>query len=132
LSASPRADSTDITAGAIRIARAKLPILRRSSVVGEPVLYGSPDPFAKLRMNCEWGEFVPGISIDESERSFPGINHLRIFSDLWFVELVWQQRRRLIEHRRGIAPTVRVPDAIQSDDAAFGSDLEDDLGFIHG
>jgi hypothetical protein len=31
----------------------------------------------------------------------------------------------------GIAPTVRVPDSIQSDGAEFGSDLENDLGFIH-
>ena len=50
--------------------------------------------------NCEWGESVPGIAIDESKRGFPGINHLRIFSNLWFVKLVWQQRRRLVEHRR--------------------------------
>ena len=83
-------------------------------------------------MNWEWGESVPGIPIDESKRSFPGINHLRILSNLWFVKLVWQQPRRLVEHRRGIAPTVRVPDSVQSDGTEFGSDLENDLGFIHG
>jgi hypothetical protein len=76
-------------------------------------------------MNCEWVESVPGIAIDESKRSFPGINHLRLFSNLWFVELV-------VEHRRGITPTDRVPESIQGDAAAFASDLENDLGFIHG
>jgi hypothetical protein len=57
-------------------------------------------------MNCEWVESVPGIAIDESKRSFPGINHLRLFSNLWFVELV-------VEHRRGITPTDRVPESIR-------------------
>jgi hypothetical protein len=109
-----------------------LPILRRSSIAAETVLHGSPNPFTKLRMNCEWVESVPGIAIDDSKRGFPGISHLRIFSNPWFVEFAWQQRRRLVEHRRGIAPPSGVPDPIQSDGAAFGSDLENDLGLTHG
>src|SRR5262249_26030187 len=89
-------------------------------------------PFAKLRMNCEWVESVPGIAIDKSKGGLPGINALIIFPTPLFVERVWQQRRRLVEHRGGKAPTVRGPDSIQSDGATFGSDLENDLGFIHG
>jgi hypothetical protein len=83
-------------------------------------------------MNCEWIESVPGIAIDESKRGFPGVNYLRIFSNSWFVELVWLRGRRLVEHRCGMPPTLRVPDSIQSDGAAFGCDLENDLEFFHG
>jgi hypothetical protein len=83
-------------------------------------------------MNCEWVKPVPRIPIDESKRGFPGINHLRIVLNLWFVELARQQSRRLVEYRPGIAPTVSVSDTIKCNGAAFGSDLENDLGFVHG